>query len=200
MKPSLFLDTNVLLDHLVPQRRKDPCSAIFEMAGKGVFEVHISTQSIVDMVYTAKRLNVTREQTNKFISWMLNHTNVDSFNAFSLRDAIADEDPDFEDSAQLSLAATAVLHAHPFSGRPSGQDDERLTDKTCGRTMSCTIRPQKYLETFILESLSRPRCGRTGRTSFRTSTESRPFRRRQAASRRQGGIHPYSCPSRAAGY
>ena len=117
MKPSLFLDTNVLLDHLVPQRRKDPCSAIFEMAGKGVFEVHISTQSIVDMVYTAKRLNVTREQTNKFISWMLNHTNVDSFNAFSLRDAIADEDPDFEDSAQLSLAEAAGCDVFVTSDR-----------------------------------------------------------------------------------
>ena len=101
----IFLDTNVLLDLLAHER---PAAAqsltAVQVIKRCRFEPYVTTQSIIDARYTARRFHKSKEDIDTFTDWLLNNVNVRHIDCFSLRLALQGGHPDFEDSAQLACA------------------------------------------------------------------------------------------------
>ena len=100
-----FLDTNILMDILVQERKSAAASTmIFEQVKNGKLEAFASTQSITDMYYIASQFNVTKMDTDRFTQWMLAYVNVRPVYESCIRSALKMENVDFEDNALLASA------------------------------------------------------------------------------------------------
>ena len=99
-----FLDTNILLDFLIPERRSPEVAIIFQAARDHLFEVQVTTQSLVDCAYIASRCGIAPESFRRFAGWVVDHFNVEAVSSFQIRDALADPDHDFEDNVQAASA------------------------------------------------------------------------------------------------
>ena len=100
-----FLDTNILLDVLVPERESAASSGmILEQVNKGKLEAFVTTQSITDMYYIASLFDVKKEETDRLTQWMISYLNIRAVYESDIRTALKMEDPDFEDNALISSA------------------------------------------------------------------------------------------------
>lgn len=100
-----FLDTNILIDFIDKGRPSATSSAIlWEAARSHKIEVFVTTQSILDMFYIVSDTLKDREAAYQFITWMLNHINVESICAAHLFTALRSSHADFEDNAQVAYA------------------------------------------------------------------------------------------------
>lgn len=102
----VLVDTNVLLDYLVPAR-KDHSRAVdlFTLILTTTIEASFSTQSFLDAAYIAKKYPgfdavAFRTSLNRLIL----HTNASYINTSDLREALMDPHPDLEDNAQIAFA------------------------------------------------------------------------------------------------
>ena len=101
----IFLDTNILLDVLVPGRSSGFAShTALQVIKRCRDEIYLSAQSIIDIYYTANKCHVDREDIDSFTEWLLNCTNVRYIDSFCIREALKSGHPDFEDSAPLACA------------------------------------------------------------------------------------------------
>ena len=101
----IFLDTNILLDVLVPGRSSGFAShTALQVIKRCRDEIYLSAQSIIDIYYTANKCHVDREDIDSFTEWLLNFTNVRFIDSFCIREALKAGHPDFEDSAQIACA------------------------------------------------------------------------------------------------
>lgn len=101
MRPKVFLDTNVLLDVLLPDRPFTAASLrILDMAKKQVLELAVTTQSLIDLYYIALRLRVKRDEIDRLVNWLCSHVNVETIDVFDLSEAVKAGTPDPEDEAQ----------------------------------------------------------------------------------------------------
>ena len=101
-----FIDTNVLLDYLVPERRgHQDALYVFKMILEHKIEALITTQSVLDAAYIGQKYKDTFVQefknTIKHLIW---RTNMSSIDAFQLNQALLSPEPDLEDNAQISCA------------------------------------------------------------------------------------------------
>lgn len=103
-----FVDTNILLDYLVYERahRKD-AQFIFEGARQNLYNLVITTQSIIDAAYIVKKAGTHSAETKKFIEWLALHINVESIDSFDILEALNFEIPDLEDNAQFAHAESS---------------------------------------------------------------------------------------------
>lgn len=100
-----FLDTNILLDVLVPERKSAASSVmILEQVKKGQMEAFVTTQSITDMYYIASQFDVKKEETDRLTQWMISYLNIRAVYESDIRMALKMDDPDFEDNALISSA------------------------------------------------------------------------------------------------
>lgn len=101
----VFLDTNIILDLLVPGR---PCcdtsATIMHQLLSYRHEIVITTQSVIDAYYSSQRYHISKGDIDFLIEWLMNKTNIRYIDIFSLRFALRVGHPDFEDSAQISCA------------------------------------------------------------------------------------------------
>ena len=110
MITKVFLDTNVLLDCIVQGRGHAPASmAVLDLVRNHTLEAVVTTQSIIDMAYV-DRNSPTHEGFYNFITWMINHINVEYVDTLDIRDAILSQGADFEDEAQVAHATTSACH------------------------------------------------------------------------------------------
>ena len=101
----IFFDTNVLLDVLIPGRpSKIASDTVMQIIRRSRYELFVTTQSIIDMYYTAHRSHVDKVDIDKYIEWLLNYANVRPIESYCLRSALESGHNDFEDSAQLACA------------------------------------------------------------------------------------------------
>ena len=101
----IFLDTNILLDVLVPGRSSGFAShTALQVIKRCRDEIYLSAQSIIDIYYTAHKCHVDREDIDSFTEWLLNFTKVRFIDSFCIREALKAGHPDFEDSAQIACA------------------------------------------------------------------------------------------------
>lgn len=103
----VFLDTNILLDVLIPGRPSAKLSqTIFQLIRTTSTEGYLSTQSILDAAYLVSRCpGFDISSFRKSINTILKFVNVDGINYFSISDAIkASEIDDIEDCAQAFFA------------------------------------------------------------------------------------------------
>jgi len=110
MITKVFLDTNILLDCIVKGRPHAAASMkIIDLVRDHRMEAFATTQSIIDMAYV-DRYSPDHKAFHNFISWMLNHVNINYIDAFDVREAICSNGNDFEDEAQVSRATSDACH------------------------------------------------------------------------------------------
>ncbi|MBO4476062.1 MAG: PIN domain-containing protein [Bacteroidales bacterium] len=101
----VFLDTNVLLDLLIPIRPSAMDSLVaVQTIRRCRYEFFVTTQSILDLNITARRGHKSQEDIDVLIKWLLDFANVRHIDCFSLKVALESGHPDLEDSAQLACA------------------------------------------------------------------------------------------------
>lgn len=103
----LFLDTNVLLDVLIPGREYNWfSSALMQVFKSGSIKACISTQSIIDASYVFSRcrkdegLSSFKTMVDKLLSFI----EIVSITDDDLREAGKSSVPDYEDACQLAAA------------------------------------------------------------------------------------------------
>ena len=101
----IFFDTNILLDVLIPGRSSGFASqTALQVIKRCHDEIFLSTQSLIDIYFTASKCHVDKEDIDSFTEWLLNFTNVRYIDSFCIRFALESGHPDFEDSAQIACA------------------------------------------------------------------------------------------------
>ena len=106
VRVKVFLDTNVLLDVLEGDRPSTVYSnLVFEAVRERLLEGVLTTQSIVDASYIAsKREDSDFNAFCRHILLLMHYMNIESLDAFDLRDAFLHPTGDFEDDVQYSRA------------------------------------------------------------------------------------------------
>lgn len=105
----LFLDTNVLLDILMDSRQYHLESAtILQLGEKGIAQLVISTQSILDAAYVFTQKDKASIDTfKKAIRFILTVTTIAAIDENNIKAALRSTIDDFEDSAQIDCAKDA---------------------------------------------------------------------------------------------
>ena len=106
LKLKVFVDTNVLIDYLLPAREQHGAALdVFGLIFASKIEAAFTTQSILDAAYVVQKCTGAAGQAFRTaMTELLKRTNVDSISHFNLRDALQDPDNDLEDNAQLAFA------------------------------------------------------------------------------------------------
>ena len=105
-KVKVFVDTNVLIDYLVPSRENHLHAVdLFSLILTSTIEAVFSTQSLLDAAYVGRKyedfsLNGFRHS----MEMLLGRTNVSNIDSFDFHDALRDPNTDIEDSAQIAFA------------------------------------------------------------------------------------------------
>ena len=120
---NVFLDTNILIDLLDNSREGFMSAAlIFEAAKEGFLDVCLSSQSITDCSYIARKkpLNVFEEAIGRILPFI----DVLPLTKSNLSKAVSSNCPDFEDAALIACAeenlcdiiiSSNTKHIKPFT-------------------------------------------------------------------------------------
>ncbi len=105
-KYKVFVDTNVLIDYLIPSRPfHQVAKDLFGLIFSSRVEAAVSTQSILDAGYVVrKNPGFSREAFRSTVLYMMSRINVDSIGYFDIKDAMKDPHEDLEDNAQVAFA------------------------------------------------------------------------------------------------
>ena len=103
--PKVFIDTNILLDYMIPSRDKhDVVVNLFSLILTARIEAAFSTQSMLDAVYIGHRLPDFPKGFRDTLMHLINRTNVSYIDTWDIETALRDANPDIEDNAQISFA------------------------------------------------------------------------------------------------
>ena len=115
----IFLDTNVLLDVLEGDRPSTAYSnLVFQAIRDRLLEGVLTTQSVVDASYIAsKRKDSDFNAFCKYTLQLMHYMNIESLDAFDLKDALLHPTEDFEDDVQYSRAVDSACDIFVTSDR-----------------------------------------------------------------------------------
>lgn len=104
--PKAFIDTNILVDFILPERPKHAVARdVFNLIYSHYVEASISTQSILDATYICgKTPCFNPDSFRETILFLMDHVNVSYVDSFDVKTGLRDACPDIEDSAQISFA------------------------------------------------------------------------------------------------
>lgn len=104
-----FIDTNILLDWMLQDRPfNEGSKAILSAAKNNMFTLVVSTQSIIDAQYTAKKQGVSYESFEKAVKYLRTFAEISAIDWIDLSWALAHYSGDFEDDAQYASAYNSV--------------------------------------------------------------------------------------------
>ena len=104
-----FIDTNVLMDLFLWDRPEKPVAKmVFSSAQAGVFEAYISTQSIIDTAYSAKKHGMTFETFKSILQQLRGFVKILAIEELELLWAVEHHSGDFENDAQYASAYNGV--------------------------------------------------------------------------------------------
>ena len=102
-----LLDTNVLIDYMVPDRAGSSCAArIIEAAGQGRYEAIVSAGSLKDSYYIVRK-HFGDDLVRKYLSAIMDLMEVAPMDRAACTLALASDEPDFEDGLVRIAAETA---------------------------------------------------------------------------------------------
>ena len=105
MRTKVFLDTNILMDLMVPNRPFTKESMMVLAAVQShMVEAQVSTQSIIDCAYSSRKAGVKLQDFTAFIRELEQYVNIGYVDSFDLDLAMAEPNGDLEDDAQFSCA------------------------------------------------------------------------------------------------
>lgn len=104
-----FIDTNVLLDLILESRPENPeAKKVFAAARSGLFECCVSTQSIIDAEYTARKNRLNFEEFKSILQQLRTFVHIVAIDYIDLLWAESHHNGDFEDDAQYASAYNGV--------------------------------------------------------------------------------------------
>ncbi|MBE6253745.1 MAG: PIN domain-containing protein [Bacteroidales bacterium] len=104
-----FIDTNVLMDLFLWDRPEKPVAKIvFSSAQAGLFQAHISSQSIIDTAYSAKKHGMDFETFKSILQQLRSFVKILAIDYVDLLWAESHHSGDFEDDAQYASAYNGV--------------------------------------------------------------------------------------------
>lgn len=132
--PSVFLDTNILLDHLQQRAGMDNAERIMHLGKQKILRICLSAVSVVDIAYIMRKTETLERLKNVFQSWFREFVILpnDDMNVY---DCIHGRHPDFEDAMQISCAThgwcDAIVtnnkkHFEPYTDIPVFTPEEFL--------------------------------------------------------------------------
>ena len=100
----VFLDTNVILDTIVPGRQSEEQSRrVINIGNVDPFRFSVSALSLANIAYILRKMN-TQDEVKRMINSMRNTWRVLKLDEYSIHDALRSDCPDFEDALQISIA------------------------------------------------------------------------------------------------
>ena len=101
----VFVDTNVLLD-LMCQREgfSRAADAIFERCVEGAFDIVVSSLTLINANYTARRYGYSRDELVNVFKRLLHYVSISSVDADVFVKALYSGRPDLEDAVQYYSA------------------------------------------------------------------------------------------------
>jgi len=100
-----FIDTNVLLDLILEGRgEKAAAEKVFSAAREGCYELYMTTQSIIDAAYSARKAGMGFEKFKALLQSLRTFVNILAIDEIDLMWAIGNPTGDFEDDAQYGSA------------------------------------------------------------------------------------------------
>lgn len=100
----VFLDTNVVLDTLIPGRPcEDISRLILNIGNTDPVRFCISSLSIANIAYSARKL-YTKKEIRELVETMQRKWKILELSAFDVYRAVDSNCPDFEDALQISMA------------------------------------------------------------------------------------------------
>ena len=102
----VFIDTNVLIDYLIPGRlNHTPAVDLFSLILTSTIEATFSTQSVLDVAYIGKKYDgFSMSAFRQTMNMLLARTNASYIDTMDLRTALQDPNEDLEDNAQIAFA------------------------------------------------------------------------------------------------
>lgn len=100
----LFLDTNVLLDTVLPDRpSQDASRRVLALCGRKGYRVMVSSLSLVNLAYVMRK-SQGQERAAAVVARLFRECGVLSLNDMNVYNALRSACPDFEDAMQISCA------------------------------------------------------------------------------------------------
>jgi predicted nucleic acid-binding protein len=104
----IFLDTNILLDHLLQERASHQASSfIIDSSDQRQLELIVTGLSLINLHYILLRMGQTRKFIEGFVSDVLITCEIASTDSLQLQRALMLGWPDFEDAVQYQAAVSA---------------------------------------------------------------------------------------------
>ena len=125
MKAKVFLDTNILLDLFVSNRKSETAAFIMTAVKQNMIEAFVTTQSLLDAHYISHKSGVHYDDYVRLIKELRKYVNVGEIDMLDFDSAIEHYSGDLEDDAQydrsdrkselnLEIAAHAKRFDYPF--------------------------------------------------------------------------------------
>ena len=105
MRPKVFFDTNVLMDLVVHDRPgSESALMVMSLVKHHVIEAEVTTQSLLDAVYIARREGTPFNQVHTFMMELVRYVNIGYIDSDCFMSALENPTDDFEDAAQYHSA------------------------------------------------------------------------------------------------
>jgi len=104
-----FADTNILLDLILENRPNNPlANKLFSAAQAGCLELFITSQSIIDAVYSARKCGMDFNAFKPILQQLRSFVKILAIDEIDLLWAESNHSGDFEDDAQYASAYNGV--------------------------------------------------------------------------------------------
>ena len=105
MRTKVYFDTNILMDMvLIARDPEGKACSILTAVKNGRLEAQVSTQSLFDVYYSARKLGVGHAAIMSFIEDICQYVNISGIDTMALHWAMDNYSGDFEDDAQYACA------------------------------------------------------------------------------------------------
>lgn len=139
MKPKVFIDTNVLLDYLLSrQPGANAATELLVAAQMGVVEALVSTQSILDAAYTARKSGLDFQTFKHVVSILKGALTFAAIDWIDLDWAMEHYTGDFEDDAQYASAYNSCCDYYITR-------DKKLLGKNSENSPLCVITAEDFV-------------------------------------------------------
>ncbi len=100
----VFLDTNVLLDTLLPGRSlREVSNTILTLGNIDPLRFCVSTLTLANLAYSAQKM-YSKQEVRELLNNFIHRWRILALSAFNFYEAVSSKSPDFEDALQISIA------------------------------------------------------------------------------------------------
>lgn len=142
MRTKVFLDTNILVDLATDRQGTVASHVVLSMVKRQALEAQVTTQSIIDTAYIARRQGASNERIEFLINEIRQYVNIGYIDSFNIKWALENPCGDFEDAAQYDAAYSSSCDF--FLTRDKG-----ILGRTENATVMKAITPEDFMDQML---------------------------------------------------